>query len=216
MLHCATKDSLGGCSFLLLGKDFSVFSFSAATEKKQKAKIQVAANWLRTLWDNCLPAQAAIASCHSVPNIVSQIPRCFPLALHFQSWDGHVEIDTALDELSPRNKSGSSPIFVESDRRTVELAHSGLPLARLLQSDGAQASSTFQRERRFLLALCVQVLCPVTLVRRKVNNALACQNKSCYDLVTTISTQNTPCCYMCKITLFLPFCDQYCASHCQT
>jgi len=66
-----------------------------------------------------------------------------------------------------------------------------VPLARLLQSDGAQASRTFQRcefqrycvKEVCLQALCIQVLCPITLVRRKVNSALVCENKPCCDLV---------------------------------
>ena len=79
---------------------------------------------------------------------------------------------------------------------------------------GAQAGSTLQRckfQRYYtkevcLPELCVQVLCPVTLVRRKVNSTLVCQNKPCCDLVKRALTQNKPCwLYMCEITLFLPF-----------
>jgi len=145
----------------------------------------------RSLW--CSVCAGKVLSCfHWTPSnfeklhsIAFSLPfpkvfKCTDLRWSFHSW-----------KLSEMSRCDQSSMADSDDLPLTLVFEEDVPLARLLQGDGAQASRTFQRcefqrycvKEVCLQALCIQVLCPITLVRRKVNSALVCENKPCCDLV---------------------------------
>jgi len=149
-----------------------------------------------------------------------KIFKCTGMWLSFNSW-----------KLSEMSNCDQSNIAHSDDLPRMLLFEKDVPLSRLSKSDGAQAGSIVSTlqisilqlwERSFLQALCVQVLCPVTLVALEYNNTLVCQNKPCCDLVMRAITWNKPCnptcvkslCFYLFVTHAVPQIVRHCKNIC--
>ena len=129
--------------------------------------------------------------------------KCTGLGWSLHSWK--------LNEISRCDQNNAA----DSDNLPLALVFEDVPVARFLQSDGAQVGSTFQRcycvTKACLQALCVQLPCPVTLVIDKVNSTLVSLNKSYCDRIKRALIQNKRCRpYMCEIIVwFLLLSERY-------